>query len=95
MTKVEFLKDVSYAIDRMRGKMTIIQVAYNPEFTQDFKKFIKNYVQVSMSSNDNSTNQYFIEFMKDAIDDMDFDIKIEDRELLNKLDQQKIEYIEI
>ena len=23
MTKVEFLKDVSYAIDRMRGKMTI------------------------------------------------------------------------
>lgn len=75
--------------------MTIIQVAYNPEFTQDFKKFIKNYVQVSMSSNDNSTNQYFIEFMKDAIDDMDFDIKIEDRELLNKLDQQKIEYIEI
>lgn len=75
--------------------MTIIQVAYNPEFTQDFKKFIKNYVQVSMSSNDNSTNQYFIEFMKDTIDDMDFDIKIEDRELLNKLDQQGIEYIEI
>lgn len=75
--------------------MTIIQVAYNPEFTQDFKKFIKNYVQVSMSSNDNSTNQYFIEFIKDTIDDMDFDIKIEDRELLNKLDQQKIEYIEI
>lgn len=75
--------------------MTIIQVAYNPEFTQDFKKFIKNYVQVSMSSNDNSTNQYFIEFMKDTIDDMDFDIKIEDRELLNKLNQQGIEYIEI
>lgn len=75
--------------------MTIIQVAYNPEFTQDFKKFIKNYVQVSMSSNDNSINQYFIEFIKDTIDDMDFDIKIEDRELLNKLDQQKIEYIEI
>jgi hypothetical protein len=23
MTKVEFLKDVSYAIDRMRGKMTV------------------------------------------------------------------------
>ena len=44
MTKVEFLKDVSYAIDRMRGKMTIFykdkplktiiihkNMTYNPE----------------------------------------------------------------
>lgn len=75
--------------------MRIIKIACNPEFSQDLKDFIKKHVRTSMKSNNNLSAQYFIEFIEDEIDDMDFDVSKEDRELLLKIEEEKINYIEI
>ena len=72
---------------------SIIKIAYCPQFSVGFKAFVKNYVNVSMNSDE--SKQYHVELIDEEIEGMKFEISQEDRELLDFLYKEKgVEYIE-
>lgn len=73
--------------------MRIIQIAYEPQLSFEFKEFIKNSVNPSMWCDD--SKQYFIDFIIDSIDNLGFDINEDDNRTLLKFLEQGIDYIEL
>ena len=73
--------------------MRIIQIAYEPNLSFEFKKFIKTNVNPSMWCDD--SQQYFIDFIIDSVDNLDFEIEGNDNKTLLKFLEQGIDYIEI
>lgn len=72
---------------------SIIKIAYCPQFSIGFKAFVKNYVNVSMNSDE--SKQYHVELIDEEIEGMKFEISQEDRKLLDFLYKEKgVEYIE-
>lgn len=78
---------------------SIIKVAYKPQFSKNFKSFVKLYVAPSLCS-DIDEHQYFIEDIWEQIEGLKYKISEEDEKLLNYLSSSftdgglGVEYIE-
>lgn len=73
--------------------MNILKIAYLPEISADAKNFIKNNINPSMTSTDESSFQYSLDFVLSALEDY-HELYAMDYVYLKNLEVQEIQYIE-
>jgi hypothetical protein len=79
--------------------MSRVIVEYQPPLSVRVQKLIRNEVTPSMVSNDETSCQYEISFVKDCLDDIveqgmqDFDLT-DDLKLINQLIKEGVHYLE-
>ena len=72
-----------------------IKIAFQPQFTASFKKFIKYNVSPEFTSEDEKSHQYFVDGITDAVsDNEDLSFMQGDLNILKELENQEIEYVE-
>ena len=80
--------------------MSRIIVEYNPPLSVRVQKIIRNEITPSMVSNDETSCQYEIDFVKEKLDEVieqkleDFDLT-DDIKIIDELIEQGVHYIEI
>ena len=74
---------------------TTIKIAYLPGISVNLKSFLKSSVNPSMSSPDEDTHQYHINFIFEQIEGLNFHLLLKDKEILDYLNENGFEYIEI
>ena len=73
---------------------SIIKIAYLPEFSPSFKKFIKDNVSPEFTSEDGDKHQYFVGGIEEAMEESELTFMEGDRTLIGQLFKNKIEYVE-
>lgn len=71
---------------------SIIKIAFLPEFTEAFKRFIENNVNPEYENEDHS--QYKVDDIRIAVDESDKTFMIGDMAVLIQLETEEIEYVE-
>ena len=71
-----------------------IKIAYIPQFTASFRKFIKENVSPEFTSEDGKTHQYFVSGIDDAMSEHNVVFMQSDLDIMKELEAQEIEYVE-
>ncbi len=72
--------------------MSRIIVEYNPPLSERVQKIIRNEITPSMISNDESSGQYEIDFVREKLVDNELE---DDIKIIDELIEQGVHYIEI
>ena len=73
---------------------SVIKIAYLPEFSPSFKKFIKDNVSPEFTSDDEQKHQYFVSGIEEAMEESELTFMEGDRTIIGQLSENKIEYVE-
>ena len=71
--------------------MSRIIIEYNPNLTAIAQQTIENFVTPSMTSNDESSNQYDIDMVAETLEENKL---IKDLSLVNQLREENVNYVE-
>ena len=77
---------------------SIVKVAYKPEFSASFKKFIRDNVSPEFINIDGEGYQFFVPAIEDQVDQATQrgeEFKVHNLKILKALLDQRIEYVEL
>lgn len=72
----------------------IYKISFKPKFSLGLILFIEKFVNSEYKSEDDENGIYNLNFIKDRIEELDYKISKEDKQILDYL-SDKVEYIEI
>lgn len=73
---------------------SIIKIAFEPKFTFSFKEFIKNNVSPEFTRDDEKKHQYSVSRIEEIMEESGESFMENDKNILEELNNQKIEYVE-
>lgn len=71
-----------------------IKIAFEPKFTTSFKQFIRDNVSPEFTRDDEKKHQYFVSRIEEAMEESGKSFMEGDKNILEELNNQEIEYVE-
>lgn len=71
-----------------------IKIAFEPKFTISFRQFIRDNVSPEFTRDDEKKHQYFVSGIEEAMKESGKNFMEGDKNILEELNNQEIEYVE-